>query len=58
MWEQMGTIDAAAIGRKTVRLGAAGHGGRMKLVVNVYPSFLVGGVARRSSWAAIGHRPR
>jgi hypothetical protein len=45
VWEQMGPIDAAAIGRKTVRLGAAGQDSRMKLVVNVYLSFLVEGTA-------------
>ena len=35
----------SAIGRKTVWLGAAGQGSRMKLVVNSYLSFLVEGVA-------------
>ncbi len=35
----------AAIGRKTVCLGAAGQGSRMKLVVNSYLSFLIEGVA-------------
>ena len=35
----------SAIGRKTVWLGAAGQGSRMKLVVNAYLSFLIGGVA-------------
>jgi 3-hydroxyisobutyrate dehydrogenase len=35
----------AAIGRKTVWLGEAGQGSRMKLVVNAYLSFLVEGVA-------------
>lgn len=35
----------AAIGRKTVWLGAAGLGSRMKLVVNTYLSFLIEGVA-------------
>ncbi len=35
----------AAIGRKTVWLGAAGQGSRMKLVVNSYLSFLIEGVA-------------
>ena len=35
----------AAIGRKTVWLGAAGQGSRMKLVVNTYLSFLIEGVA-------------
>jgi 3-hydroxyisobutyrate dehydrogenase len=34
-----------AIGRKTVWLGAAGQGSRMKLVVNTYLSFLIEGVA-------------
>jgi 3-hydroxyisobutyrate dehydrogenase len=35
----------AAMGRKTVWLGAAGQGSRMKLVVNSYLSFLIEGVA-------------
>jgi 3-hydroxyisobutyrate dehydrogenase len=35
----------AAIGRKTVWLGAPGQGSRMKLVVNTYLSFLIEGVA-------------
>jgi 3-hydroxyisobutyrate dehydrogenase len=35
----------AAIGRKTVWLGTAGQGSRMKLVVNTYLSFLIEGVA-------------
>ena len=35
----------SAIGRKTVWLGAAGQGSRMKLVVNSYLSFLIEGVA-------------
>jgi 3-hydroxyisobutyrate dehydrogenase len=35
----------SAIGRKTVRLGAAGQGSRMKLVVNAYMSILIEGVA-------------
>jgi 3-hydroxyisobutyrate dehydrogenase len=35
----------AAIGRKTVWLGAVGQGSRMKLVVNSYLSFLIEGVA-------------
>jgi 3-hydroxyisobutyrate dehydrogenase len=35
----------AAIGRKTVWLGDAGQGSRMKLVVNSYLSFLIEGVA-------------
>jgi 3-hydroxyisobutyrate dehydrogenase len=35
----------SAIGRKTVWLGHAGQGSRMKLVVNAYLSFLVEGVA-------------
>ncbi len=34
-----------AIGRKTVWLGAAGQGSRMKLVVNAYMSILIEGVA-------------
>ena len=35
----------SVIGRKTVWLGAAGHGSRMKLVVNSYLSFLIEGMA-------------
>jgi 3-hydroxyisobutyrate dehydrogenase len=35
----------AAIGGRTVWLGAAGRGSRMKLVVNAYLSFLIEGVA-------------
>jgi 3-hydroxyisobutyrate dehydrogenase len=35
----------AAMGRKTVWLGAIGQGSRMKLVVNSYLSFLIEGVA-------------
>jgi 3-hydroxyisobutyrate dehydrogenase len=35
----------SAIGRKTVWLGPAGQGSRMKLVVNAYLSFLIEGVA-------------
>jgi 3-hydroxyisobutyrate dehydrogenase len=35
----------SAIGRKTVWLGQAGQGTRMKLVVNAYLSFLIEGVA-------------
>ena len=35
----------SAIGRKTVWLGPAGQGSRMKLVVNVYMSILIEGVA-------------
>jgi 3-hydroxyisobutyrate dehydrogenase len=35
----------SAIGRKTVWLGQAGQGSRMKLVVNTYLSFLIEGVA-------------
>jgi 3-hydroxyisobutyrate dehydrogenase len=35
----------AAIGRKTVWLGEAGQGSRMKLIVNAYMSFLIEGVA-------------
>ena len=34
-----------AIGRKTVWLGQAGQGSRMKLVVNAYMSVLIEGVA-------------
>jgi 3-hydroxyisobutyrate dehydrogenase len=43
----------AAIGRKTVWLGAAGQGSRMKLVVNSYLSFLIEGVAETLE---LGHR--
>jgi 3-hydroxyisobutyrate dehydrogenase len=43
----------AAIGRKTVWLGAAGQGSRMKLVVNSYLSFLIEGVAEALE---LGHR--
>ena len=40
------TVPAfSAIGRKTVWLGQAGQGSRMKLVVNAYLSFLIEGVA-------------
>ena len=35
----------SSIGRKTVWLGEAGHGSRMKLVVNAYMSTLIEGVA-------------
>ena len=35
----------SAIGRKTVWLGEAGQGGRMKLVANAYLSILIEGVA-------------
>ncbi len=42
----------AAIGRKTVWLGAAGQGSRMKLVVNSYLCFLVEGVAEALELAA------
>src|SRR6201989_1781620 len=35
----------SAIGRKTVWLGEAGQGSRMKLVVNAYMSILIEGVA-------------
>ena len=43
--EQVAAAAFAAIGRKTVWLGAAGQGSRMKLVVNTYLSFLIEGVA-------------
>jgi 3-hydroxyisobutyrate dehydrogenase len=43
----------AAIGRKTVWLGQAGQGSRMKLVVNTYLSFLIEGVAEALE---LGHR--
>lgn len=39
------TAAFSAIGRKTVWLGEAGQGTRMKLVVNAYMSFLIEGVA-------------
>ncbi|MFF5289108.1 NAD(P)-dependent oxidoreductase [Paractinoplanes globisporus] len=42
----------AAIGRKTVWLGPAGHGTAMKLVVNAYMSILVEGVAEALELAA------
>ncbi len=43
--EPVVTPAFAAIGRKTVWLGAAGQGSRMKLVVNTYLSFLIEGMA-------------
>jgi 3-hydroxyisobutyrate dehydrogenase len=43
--EPIVTPAFVAIGRKTVWLGAAGRGSRMKLVVNAYLSFLIEGVA-------------
>ena len=46
----------AAIGRRTVWLGEAGQGSRMKLVVNAYMSVLIEGVAFYSGAAqGIGH---
>jgi hypothetical protein len=45
-----------AIGRKTVWLGQAGQGSRMKLVVNAYMSVLIEGVAEALELA--GRRPR
>jgi 3-hydroxyisobutyrate dehydrogenase len=42
----------AAIGRKTVWLGEAGQGSRMKLVVNAYMSTLIEGVAEALELAA------
>jgi 3-hydroxyisobutyrate dehydrogenase len=42
----------SAIGRKTVWLGAAGQGSRMKLVVNAYMSILIEGVAEALELAA------
>jgi len=42
----------AAIGRKTVWLGPAGQGGRMKLVVNAYLSFLIEAVGEALELAA------
>jgi 3-hydroxyisobutyrate dehydrogenase len=48
----------AAIGRKTVWLGAAGQGSRMKLVVNTYLSFPDRGHGRGSrAGPSAGHRP-
>lgn len=35
----------SAVGRKTLWLGEAGHGSRMKLVINAYMSILIEGVA-------------
>ena len=43
--EAVMALAFSAIGRKTVWLGAAGQGSRMKLVVNSYLSFLIEGVA-------------
>jgi 3-hydroxyisobutyrate dehydrogenase len=42
----------SAIGRKTVWLGEAGQGSRMKLVVNAYMSILIEGVAEAMELAA------
>jgi 3-hydroxyisobutyrate dehydrogenase len=42
----------AAIGRKTVWLGEAGQGSRMKLVVNAYMSILIEGVAEAMELAS------
>ena len=42
----------AAIGRKTVWLGAAGQGSRLKLVVNAYMSIMIEGVAEALELAA------
>jgi 3-hydroxyisobutyrate dehydrogenase len=42
----------SAIGRKTVWLGDAGQGSRMKLVVNAYMSILIEGVAEAMELAA------
>ena len=47
------------LGRKTVWLGEAGQGSRMKLVVNAYMSILIEGVAETTELAdrfGIGHR--
>ena len=41
----------AAIGRKTVWLGDAGQGSRMKLVVNAYMAILIEGVAEALEFA-------
>ena len=47
----------SAIGRKTVWLGEAGQGSRMKLVVNAYMSILIEGVAEALELAGpAGHR--
>ncbi len=43
--EPVVTPAFAAIGRKTVWLGEAGQGSRMKLIVNAYMSTLIEGVA-------------
>jgi 3-hydroxyisobutyrate dehydrogenase len=48
-----------ALGRRTVWLGAAGQGSRMKLVVNAYMSILIEGVAETVELAdrfGLGHR--
>jgi 3-hydroxyisobutyrate dehydrogenase len=55
------TVDPvfAAIGRKTVWLGEAGMGSRVKLVVNAYMSILIEGVAEALELAdrlGIGHQ--
>src|ERR1022692_3224780 len=48
----------AAIGRRTVWLGEAGQGSRMKLVVNAYMSVLIEGVAEALELAsALGIDP-
>ena len=44
----------SAIGRKTVWLGEAGQGSRMKLVVNAYMSILIEGVAEALELAGLG----
>ena len=44
----------SAIGRKTVWLGEAGQGSRMKLVVNAYMSILIQGVAEALELAGLG----
>ena len=48
----------AAIGRKTVWLGQAGQGTKLKLVVNAYMSTLIEGVAEALELAGLRYRRR
>ncbi|HEY6495009.1 MAG TPA: NAD(P)-dependent oxidoreductase [Trebonia sp.] len=50
--EKMTAPAFAAMGRKTLWLGSAGQGSRMKLVVNAYMSILIEGVAEALELAA------
>jgi 3-hydroxyisobutyrate dehydrogenase len=50
--EQIAAPVFSAIGRKTLWLGPAGQGSRMKLVVNAYMSILIEGVAEALELAA------